>query len=409
MRLCIILLVFHIYCSDLFPQKPLDTSIFPCQVLPPTTERGYLQYTDQLTLWKSQVVPLGFSESFPLANREPVLKAISTIQENTNLCFVPRRNETSWIRFSPYFGIASFAVIEDNTVLLSSVDSITIIHEICHLLGMAHEHQRPDRGEHIAVHYQNIIPAYAYAFDIIPAAPEALLSDPYDVKSIMHYPSTAFSSNGASTITDIGWNPISQNTVLSEGDIRFLREVYPQKMNCQEAEQKRPPRAILVSDNEEDNCSFSLYSLRHSSLGAGSIEWSAPGAVPASGSDSLFTFYFPNAGEFSVTLKAVNAYGSDEQTVVFKVKDCVESKIESLKPNPASDYLEFTLSRILPADFTIRILLPDGREVFRQHGVPANLGDYSYVLHLPDLIQGSYVLVLDAYGTLLSKPFVVKK
>lgn len=409
MRLLIVLLSFHVFCSNLSSQKPLDPSTYHYCVLPNVAERGYLGYTDQLALWKSQVIPYDFSTDFPAPNRASVLAAISQLQENTNLCFVTRRNESSWIKFSRYSGFASHANLENNTVSLNAIDSTTVIHEIGHLLGMVHEHQRPDRGQHIAIHYQNIMPGWEFAFDIIPAVPDALLSHPYDMKSIMHYPSWAFSKNGASTITDVGWNQLEQNRVLSAGDTSFLNQVYPLEMDCETAEQQRPPKAGFGPKNVEDYCSFFLYNFNNSSIGANSIEWSAPGAIPESGSDSLFTLYFPNAGEFAVTVKATNAYGSDQQTIVYKVKDCEEPDILLLKPNPASNYLEFTLSRIIPADFTIRILSSNGQELLRKHGAPANLGDYSYLVNLPNLPQGVYMLVLDVYGTMLSRPFVVSR
>ena len=185
MRSLIFLLTFHTFCSNLSSQKPGDSSTFNCYVLPAATDRGYLGYTDQFAFWKSQIIPYSFSEDFAVPNREPVLKAIHQLQESTNLCFVPRRNELNWIRINQYAGFASHANLGNNSINLNSVDSTTVIHEIGHLLGMIHEHQRPDRSEHIAVHYQNIMPGWEGAFDVIPAVPDAVLSQPYDVKSIM--------------------------------------------------------------------------------------------------------------------------------------------------------------------------------------------------------------------------------
>lgn len=409
MRLFTVLLCFYASCSNLSSQQPVDPSTFNYCVLPQVKERGYLGYTDQLALWKSQVIPYDFDVNFPAPNREFVLAAINTIQENTNLCFVTRRNESSWIKFNRYLGFASHANLEDNTVNLNTTDSTTIIHEIGHLLGMVHEHQRPDRGQHIAIHYQNIMPGWEFAFDIIPAVPDAILSHPYDVKSIMHYASWAFSGNGANTITDVGWNPIEHNTVLSPGDIAFLKQVYPLKMDCATVDQKRAPRARINSTNREDYCSFSLYHFNDASIGANSIEWSVPGAIPKSGRDSSFTLYFPHAGEFELTIKAANDYGVDQQTIICKVKDCEKPDILLLKPNPASSYLEFTLSRIIPADFTLRILSSNGQELLKQHGSPINPGDHDYKINLPSLPQGVYLLALDVYGTVLSRPFVVSR
>ena len=62
-------------------------------------------------------------------------------------------------------------------------------HEIGHALGLWHEHQRVDRGEHIDVLYENIDPAAVANFQHPPAASVTDYNLPYDVNSVMHYPS----------------------------------------------------------------------------------------------------------------------------------------------------------------------------------------------------------------------------
>ena len=34
----------------------------------------------------------------------------------------------------------------------------TVIHELGHALGMAHEQSRPDRDQHVRVNYDNVVP-----------------------------------------------------------------------------------------------------------------------------------------------------------------------------------------------------------------------------------------------------------
>ena len=60
-----------------------------------------------------------------------------------------------------------------------------ILHEIGHSLGMAHEHQRPDRDDYVEVVYSNIDPEFQLMFDKV--AGDSLIMTPYDFDSVMHY------------------------------------------------------------------------------------------------------------------------------------------------------------------------------------------------------------------------------
>eukprot|EP00933_Yihiella_yeosuensis_P039299 TRINITY_DN3327_c3_g1_i1.p1 TRINITY_DN3327_c3_g1~~TRINITY_DN3327_c3_g1_i1.p1 ORF type:complete len:405 (-),score=82.86 TRINITY_DN3327_c3_g1_i1:287-1501(-) len=69
----------------------------------------------------------------------------------------------------------------------------TILHEMGHAIGMAHEHVRWDRDEYITVHWENIIRKWYSAFR---TQFLAATSDPYDYSSLMHYGPDAFSEEG---------------------------------------------------------------------------------------------------------------------------------------------------------------------------------------------------------------------
>jgi hypothetical protein len=80
-----------------------------------------------------------------------------------------------------------------------------ILHELGHVLGFVHEHQRgdpqADRDRFVEIRAQHALPQYAFAFEKYgnPFARGVGLSM-YDFLSIMHYPRDAFSSDGADTI-----------------------------------------------------------------------------------------------------------------------------------------------------------------------------------------------------------------
>jgi hypothetical protein len=106
----------------------------------------------------------------------------------------------------------------------------TVMHELLHAIGLAHEHTRPDRDQYIKVHpenygYGNIT---AYQFQI--ASNSETYGVEYNYKSVMHY--DAYSAgNGQPTMTplkagvtidDLGagmiWN--------YEGDWEKVRQIY---------------------------------------------------------------------------------------------------------------------------------------------------------------------------------------
>jgi hypothetical protein len=106
-------------------------------------------------------------------------------------------------------------------------DTGTVMHEVGHLLGLQHEQSRPDRGQYIVIHKENIQDDQGDQFDII-TNDVTTLNSPYDCASIMHYTATTFSKNGEPTITakDPSTCHISDEERLSSGDIAAVRAMY---------------------------------------------------------------------------------------------------------------------------------------------------------------------------------------
>ena len=74
-----------------------------------------------------------------------------------------------------------------------------IYHELFHVMGLLHEHQRKDRDEYVTIKWENI--PYGYDKHFAKFSKSKTLDLPYDVTSIMHYLSTqAADPEGASSI-----------------------------------------------------------------------------------------------------------------------------------------------------------------------------------------------------------------
>ena len=74
-----------------------------------------------------------------------------------------------------------------------------VYHELLHVLGLLHEHQRNDRDNYITIKWENI--PYGYNLHFAKLKRSKTLNLPYDITSIMHYsPTQGASPEGASSI-----------------------------------------------------------------------------------------------------------------------------------------------------------------------------------------------------------------
>lgn len=102
------------------------------------------------------------------------------------------------------------------------------LHEAIHALGYDHMHNHIDRDDFVQVFWENIEPAFHFAFNKVNPEWFDNYGTPYDLLSSMHYAGWAFSINGLDTIVphDRSYiNRIGFNR-LSEGDVTRLNRMY---------------------------------------------------------------------------------------------------------------------------------------------------------------------------------------
>ena len=94
--------------------------------------------------------------------------------------------------------------------------------------GWFHEQSRPDRDQYVKIKWENIMSGMESNFDILSADAWDDLSEPYDMKSAMHYEGNAFSKNGYPTIVyaDTGLQVSIGATMLSSTDIIEIKKRY---------------------------------------------------------------------------------------------------------------------------------------------------------------------------------------
>ena len=107
----------------------------------------------------------------------------------------------------------------------SDVPKWVIYHEILHVLGLTHEHQRMDRDNHININYNNIPKIIHYDFILSNNFLYDVTQYPYDKLSIMHYSSYTYAKKGYSITTTKG-KVIKQVYKPSQLDWIKLNDIY---------------------------------------------------------------------------------------------------------------------------------------------------------------------------------------
>ncbi|XP_055341737.1 uncharacterized protein LOC129590498 isoform X2 [Paramacrobiotus metropolitanus] len=146
--------------------------------------------------WPNGIVPFQL-ESALRVNRSLIHAAMAIISQKTSECirFVPRSNEPVFLRILPAprstcSAEVGYATSSRRLQLSPECLLHDVIHELMHILGFFHEHTRPDRDEHVLIHFDNIKASKRAAYDVDydKRTDSDTLQLPYDCRSIMHYP-----------------------------------------------------------------------------------------------------------------------------------------------------------------------------------------------------------------------------
>ena len=190
--------------------------------------------SETVKYWPNGYVPYFFEEDYPEPFKEQIRYGCKAWSKHGGvLCSeVPRPNNpddaVGKVRIQRYSGCYATAGYRESIALVLNVSEHclfprTYIHEWGHVLGLHHEHQRPDRDQHISIDF-NKLPerwhnAHAILENLIPHGT-------YDKLSIMHYRNqwNAFSSKINPNFSNFGGGPHAYK--ISEGDKDWVREIY---------------------------------------------------------------------------------------------------------------------------------------------------------------------------------------
>uniref|UniRef100_A0A914YGJ7 Metalloendopeptidase n=1 Tax=Panagrolaimus superbus TaxID=310955 RepID=A0A914YGJ7_9BILA len=156
-------------------------------------------------LWPHARIPYAISPHYTTHERALLARAVKQYHDKTCVRFVPRAaGEGDYLFIGKVDGCFS-EVGRTSGVQVLSLDNgcmeyPTIIHEMMHVVGFYHEHERWDRDNFIDIIWQNIDRGALDQFGRVDLSKTSYYGQPYDYKSILHYDSLAFSKNGFPTM-----------------------------------------------------------------------------------------------------------------------------------------------------------------------------------------------------------------
>jgi len=191
---------------------------------------GKLALLNGITKWSNNTVPYvvnGLSQTV----RNELQKSIAEWESKTNVRFVPRTNQSTYVTISSNgdacnCGVATLGSNGSRGFIRlgTLTTAVVIIHELGHTLGYVHEQNRSDRDNFVIINYQNIQNGRENQFN---KSSNQNLSA-FDINSIMMYGSYTFSSNGRPTITDLNGNVLPRRqAAISALDVQGTNRAYP--------------------------------------------------------------------------------------------------------------------------------------------------------------------------------------
>ena len=181
--------------------------------------------TNPLQLWPEATVVYEFDPSMEMQGVKNVFIAMFYIQSISCVKFVERKkHHQNYVTFKDGNTCRSGVGMrkEPQSIIISSklCDTGNVVHELLHTLGFFHMHTTKGRDKFVTINWSNIKQSAIRNFKEIRSSSD-MFNTPYDLSSILHYPTNAFAINeNVPTIvtktmnTNIGQRKCKHNIVI---------------------------------------------------------------------------------------------------------------------------------------------------------------------------------------------------
>ncbi len=184
--------------------------------------------------WKDGVIPYYLSGNFTDDDVSTLSQAMQDWESVADVLFVevtPRSGAYKIIKVGENTWSSSIGENNSNCQMIfgSGGNKYShITHELGHVLGLLHEHQRPDRDSYIRILWDNIIAQFITNYEKLDNPLIIEEQYDYDYNSIMHYPANSFSKDGESdTLQSLDSSQdINRLGIITTDDALKIREIY---------------------------------------------------------------------------------------------------------------------------------------------------------------------------------------
>ncbi len=186
-------------------------------------------------LWKDGKIPIQFASDIASGRRNEFMSDCKQLAKYADVECVLRKKESDFVRVVQkdnnysYCGYSYYGRQGGKQILTIRkncwYNKGTIRHELMHVLGVSHEHDRPDRDRHVDVYYENMEEVWKQWYSPLKDV-SIRTNTSYDTKSIMHYSSYNGSKNGLPTMLTKSGGKIYWRSSLSHMDHVLLYKLY---------------------------------------------------------------------------------------------------------------------------------------------------------------------------------------